>query len=329
MLQIADSLGRSGANGSITGSAVAHKLLAHGFNPQALRTQATLRIREWIQYDTTVIEVARRQLNGIADLMSAGLTYPIQDALGITRVEWEKISTMTPAEISMSGITNTQNDRQEFGTDSVPLPIFHKDFSINIRQLHSTRRMGTPLDVSQAALSARLVSELMETTLFAGATVLGSNTPIYGYTTAINRNTGSVTAAWATATGSQIVTDVLAMINAAVADNMFGPYVLYVPTAVFVALGADFKAASDRTILERIKAIPGISAIKQTKDLTASNVLLIQMSRDVVDIVDGMRPTTLEWETAGGFQVNFKVMAIMVPRMKSDYVTQSGIVHYS
>jgi uncharacterized linocin/CFP29 family protein len=329
MLQIADSLGRAGPNGSLSASPIAQKLLAANFNANALRTQATLRIREWIQYDTAVIDIARRQLVGIQDLVAAGLTYPIQDALGITRIEWEKISTMTPAEISMSGLTQTQNDRQEFGVDSVPLPIFHKDFKINVRQLHAGRRLGTPIDTTQAQLASRLVTERMETVLFAGATVLGSNTPLYGYTTALNRNTGSVTASWTTATGSQIVTDVLAMINAATADNMYGPYMLYVPSAVYVAMGADFKANGDRTIMERVLAIPGIKGIKQTKDLTASNVLLVQMSADVVDIVDGMQPTTLEWETAGGFEVNFKVMAIMVPRMKSDYVAQSGIVHYS
>lgn len=328
MLQIQDSLG--GANGTMSArGSVASRLLSSGFSANALRTQATLRIREWILYDTAVINVARRRLVGVQDLVAAGLTYPVADALGITRIEWEKISSMTGAEISMSGLTRTPNDRQEYGTDSVPLPIIHKDFTINVRQLHSSRRLGTPLDVTQAELSSRMVSETIETMLFAGATVLGSAQPIYGYTTALNRTTGSVTASWTTATGNQIVTDVLAMLNSAITKNMYGPYQMYVPQAVYVHMSDDFKANSDRTIMERVLAIPGISGVKPSKDLTSSNIILVQMSSDVVDMVDGMQPTTIEWETAGGMEVNFKVMAIMVPRMKSDYVSQSGIVHYS
>lgn len=110
---------------------------------------------------------------------------------------------------------------------------------------------------------------------------------------------------------------------------MYGPFQMYVPSAVFTHMGDDFKANSDRTIMERLLAIPGISGIKETKDLTASNILLVQMTSDVVDMVDGMQPTTVEWESEGGMITNFKVMAIMVPRLKFDYVNQSGIVHYS
>jgi hypothetical protein len=229
----------------------------------------------------------------------------------------------------MSGLSVTPNDRQEFNLNTLPLPIIHKNFNINIRHLYSSRRIGTPLDVTQAALCARIVSEAIETMLFAGTTVLGTNNLIYGYTTATYRATGSVSAPWSTATGTQIVTDTLAMIQAAVNNNMYGPYGMYVPSAVFTAMGGDFKAASDRTVLERVLAIPGISSIKQSKDLTASNVLLVQMSSDVVDLVDGMQPTTVEWEGEGGMVTNFKVMAIMIPRIKNDYVHQSGIVHFS
>lgn len=345
-LKIADSVTRNndgralGANGSI-----ANRLLQTGFNVNALRpaapdndnaysvnemrNNATLRIREWILYDTAVINVARRRLVGIRDLMEQGLTFPVADALGITQIQWEKISTMTDAEISMSGIEQTQNDRQEYAVDTVPLPIIHKDFQINIRQLHSTRRLGVPLDVTQAELSSRIVSEKIETMLFQGATVLGSNLTIYGYTTALNRATGSVTHDWNTATGAQIVTDILAMIQAAYNNNMYGPYMLYVPLTVFTAMGADYKAFGDATVLDRLLAIPGIVGIAASKDLTASNVILVQMTSDVVDLVDGMQPTTVQWETQGGMITNFKVMAIIVPRMKSDYVAQSGIVHFS
>jgi uncharacterized linocin/CFP29 family protein len=349
-LVVTDAIG-AGANGNISASGpIAQRLLSSGFNVQALRpaiadnavmdqqgvywhkglrANATLRRLEWQLYDTAVIEVARRRLVGIQDLISMGLTYNVPDALGVTQIVWEQISTMTGAEMNMSGLSKTPSDRQEFNLNTLPLPIIHKDFNINIRQLYSGRRIGTPLDVTQAQLSSRIVTETVETLLFAGSTVLGTNNTIYGYTNAPNRATGSVTAAWSSATGTQIVTDVLAMIQAAKNNNMYGPYYMYVPSAVYTAMGADFKSFSDRTILERVMAIPGILGIKETKDLSASNILMIQMTSDVIDLVDGMQPTTVQWETEGGMVVNFKVMCIMVPRVKFDYVTQSGIVHFS
>lgn len=306
--------------------------LVRANSDSALRANATLQIREWILLDTTVLNVARKHLIGIQDLINAGLTYPVADAMGVTRIEWQKIGTMTAAEVSMSGNADTPNDRQEYSTDAIPLPIIHKEFQMNIRQLASTRRMGTPLDVTQAALCGRIVSERIETILFAGTTVLGANNPIYGYTTAINRATGSVTASWATAaTGPQMVTDTLAMIQKLKDNNMYGPYGMYVPSVVFTRMGNDYvsNAVAINTILARLLAIPGISFIKESKDLTASNIILVQLTNDVVDLVDGMQPTTVQWDSPGGMVTNFKVMAIMVPRMKSDFVLQSGICHYS
>jgi len=347
---VTDAIGSNGQGGLSGRGSVAQMLLSGGFNVNALRPaipdnaqmdpqgvywhqgmrqNATLRRLEWQMYDTAVIEVARRRLVGIQDLISAGLTFNVPDALGVTQIVWEQIGTMTGAELSMSGLSQTPNDRQEFNLNTMPLPIIHKDFNINIRQLHSSRRIGTPLDVTQAQLSSRIVTEGIETMLFAGSTVLGTNNTIYGYVTAPHRATGSVTAAWATATGTQILTDTLAMMQKAKDNNMYGPYAMYVPSAVFTAMGADFKANGDRTIMERLLAIPGISSIKESKDLTASNIILVQLTSDVIDLVDGMQPTTVQWETEGGMVVNFKVMAIMVPRIKFDYINQSGIVHYS
>jgi uncharacterized linocin/CFP29 family protein len=347
-------LNGNGSRVAVNG-AIAHQLLTNGFNPEALRpaiddddidrvtglvransnsafrSNATLQIREWIMLDTAVLNVARRRLVGVADLMNMGLTYPIADAMGITQIQWQKIGVMTPAEVSMSGIAQTENDRQEYGVNSLPLPIVHKEFQMNIRQLATTRRMGTPLDVTQAELCGRLVSETIESMLFLGSTVVGTALPIYGYTTDPYRNTGSCTASWVSATGPQIVGDVLTMIQDAKNDNMYGPYCMYVPSAVFTHMGNDYvtTAALARSIMERVLAIPGIISIKESKDLTASNILLIQMTNDVIDEVTGMEPTTVQWDSPGGMIVNFKVMAIMIPRTKADYVNQSGIVHFS
>jgi len=198
--------------------------------------------------------------------------------------------------------------------------------------LLASRSLGQPLDLAQAERAARLVAEQTEAILFNGASVTVGGGTIQGYTTASNRNTGSLTADWTTATGEQVKDDVLSMVTALVGDNMYGPYWLYVPTDYFVALGDDFKSNSDKTTMQRILEIPGVEQVKASSNLTggaSGEVVLVQPTRDVVDLVIGAQPTTVQWETEGGMVSNFKVLSIMIPRIKSDANSQSGIAHYS
>lgn len=329
MLQINDSIQNFGTSGQSGSSDVAQRLLASNFNVNALRTLGTLQKDEWILLDTEVIEVARKNLVITQDLMSRGLTFSLPNALGHTRLEWEKVSDMEGAIITMSGLSESQNERIVYDLDGMPIPIIHKDFNINLRALAASRNKGEALDVTQARFASRKVAETIETLIFDGATVLGANNPIYGITTAPYRNTGNLSESWMTASGEDIVKDVIAMVQALVADNMYGPYVLCVPTNIAIRFAEDYKADSDKTIMARLLEIPQLQDIKWTKDLAANEVVLLQLTSDVIDLVDGMAPTTVQWESRGGFIVNFKIMAIIVPRLRNDFINQSGIAHYA
>jgi uncharacterized linocin/CFP29 family protein len=328
-----DTINASGGGFSGMG-AVASALLGSKFNVNSLRTNDVLRKNEWELFDQTVVQVARQRLVGVGDLLSRGLRLPVANALGITRVEWEKVSDMGPAEINMSGLTEGQGDRVTYALEGTPLPIIHKDFKINIRALEASRNMGQSLDTTQASLAARLVSERTETMLFDGyASIQMQGSTVRGYKTAPNRNTGSISN-WALVgtTGETIVAEVLAMILALQGDNYNGPYGLYVPIDYYNKLLGDFKANSDKSILTRLLEMPDLEFIKISRNLpggAAGQVIMVQLTADVVDMIDGMQPTTLQWESNGGMVVNFKVMAIMAPRMKSDAASQSGIAHYS
>jgi hypothetical protein len=110
---------------------------------------------------------------------------------------------------------------------------------------------------------------------------------------------------------------------------MNGPWMLYVSLASYVRMLDDFKANCDKSIVGRLLETPGLLGIKGTSQLSGTNVVLVQMTSDVVDLLDGIQPTTVMWETHGGMLLNFKVLAIMVPRIKADGDGRSGIVHYS
>ena len=72
--------------------------------------------------------------------------------------------------------------------------------------------------------------------------------------------------------------------------------------------------------------IDGISSIRRLDYLTNTfTVLFIQMVPEVAQAVVGMPITTVQWDTRGGAQKNFKVMTIQCPWLHADYYDQCGI----
>ena len=337
-----DTMQSSGDGRSFVSGSLGQRLLAANFDINILRPCAddagngltvngVLLDEEWKHFDTVVQNIARERLPVVTDLIQRGLTMNLPNAMGVMTLEWERVkSDLLDAEVTMSGLTEATKDIQEFETVSMPIPIFHKEFYYNLRHLAAARRNGRMPDVSHAEVATRKIAEKIETVMFNGLTVGGST--IYGLATEPARNTGSVTANWSTiATGEQMVADILSMMNVASAsnNNFEGPYTLYVSTTVANRLGNDYKANSDKTILQRMMEIQGLQKIMATSRLSGTNVLLVQTTSDVVQVINGIQPTMVEWESHGGFQHNFKIFGIMLPRVRSDGLSQSGIVHYS
>lgn len=303
-------------------------------NGQELRTNAPalLRYDEWKDIDRTVIEAVSDRLVGVADLIAKGLVHPL-GSIGMTIALWERSSDMTPAEVSMSGTKEGEADKMAFDTQTVPVPIVHKDWRLNIRHLEASRALGAGLDVSMAAAAGRLVAEKSEDMLFAGAAVQVDGGTVYGYTTHPDRNTVALTLSWTNAgkTGANILTNVQAMLQAARNDGHYGPYTLYIPGEYEGKLDDDFApgTSDNRTIRQRLLQLSGLQEIKVADRLANDNVVLVQMTREVVDLARAQDVTTVQWENRGGMTQEFKTMAVWVPRLKSRYDGQSGIVHMS
>lgn len=316
---------------------VSSRLLSNNMNPLALRTQATLFKDEWIQMDQAVRRVARDRLVGVRDLMNANLRFNVSNALGTLVVQHHTATEMTAAQVSMDGNTKGQNDRVLFDLKSTPLPVIHHDFQINSRVLAASRRQGQTLDTTQVEEATRQVSEKIEDMLFNGLSTedtlgFGSSTAsLYGYTNFNDRATVSLSNDWdnSSASGNDILDDVLSMVQQAKDNKHYGPYMLYIPSNWEVDLLDDFKSESDKTILQRIKEIPSISDVRFADKLTDSNAVLVEMSPSNIDMVVGFEPMVVQWSSGDGMTDFFKVMAIMVPRPKSDANGNSGTVHLS
>jgi len=54
---------------------------------------------------------------------------------------------------------------------------------------------------------------------------------------------------------------------------------------------------------------------------------MVQMTSNVVRIVNGMPIQNVEWKSEGQFVGNYKVMTIQVPQIRSDYNGNTGLVH--
>ena len=319
-------------HGGVAHGSVASALLASEMNANALRTNGTLRKDEWKAMDETVVEISRKRLVGVSDLVSRGLVYNI-DGLASTVLETENMSDMDAAQIDMDGATESKNDRLKFGIGYLPLPIIHRGFNINTRVLNASRNRGQSLDTLQAGVAAKKVAELTEEILFTGADSYKFGEGIvYGYTDFPQRKTVALASNWDASgkTGAQILADVLSMKQTSINAKHYGPWIVYVPTAYDTVLDADYSSAKgDISIRQRILETDGVEDIKVADSLTANNVVMVELTPETVRMVIGMQPTTIEWETKGGLVMNFKVMTIMVPQLRADQDNNCGIIHLS
>lgn len=307
-------------------------------NTNPLAAQATLRKDEWEQIDDRVNDVMRERLTIVDDLRSRGLVQTV--SLGTVLRVTERLSDFDDAEISYDGDTAPQMDRPEFLRNVIPVPVIAKDFKVNWRQLEASRTRGDPLDVTAAAISARKVRDRMQALFTNGFTggpganpasgTDGQNIP--GLTNAANRLQVSLATAW-DLSGADIVGDVIRMLEAAYASNLFGPFVIYVPKNFWAGLQEDYSAQKgDRTFIERITAFEDVEAVRPLDSLADDNVVMVQMTEDVIDLTEAQAVTTVQWEKNPFVQI-FRVLTVGGPHIKSietqDGNTINGIVHLS
>ena len=288
-------------------------------------------------FDNSVIKVGLDRLTLMQDVISAGLTYNLTDPLSVTQLSWMASNKVGNARRVMSPETRGENFLPDILPYNLPIYLTIAQFELDIRTLRQSQRVGLPLDTAGIESATRAVNEAMEDAFINGATTLdGQQLAVNGYSApgivnAPNAETQALTAAaWdATTVGTTIFAEIQAMIAKLVANKKYGPYRLYVPTTVGAFLSGDYDTTNPSvglTILERVGKIPGLQAIRTADMLPATKVVLVQMTSDVLDVVTGQQPTVIPWTSVSGFTFFNMVMAIMIPRVKQDYNSKTGIV---
>lgn len=295
---------------------------------EQMAANATLRKDEWERIDTRVNEVLRERLTIADDLRAAGLTQNV--SLGTILRVTERMSDMDAAGVSYDGDVAPLTDRINFEKDTIPVPVISKDFKVDWRQLDSSRTRGEPLDTMHAEVAARKVRDKIQDLVVNGYGAGPSGSSIPGLVNATNRQTYTITTDWDDASPA-IIDDVRKMLEKAYNVNLFGPFNLYVPKNYWAVLQQDYSTAKgEKTYFERILAFNDIKAVRPLDSLPADNVVLLQMTRDVIDLTVAQDVTTVQWEK-NPFVTLFRVLFVGGPQIKnietSAGTLTAGLVH--
>jgi hypothetical protein len=326
------------------------RLINNGIVPFTYNATA-LPYRTWEMIDRAVLKASRDRLQAWDDLAAAN-SFGGFDGMATTSLIKDTMTDPGDAKVDMETLSDDFNDSPLLVPDIVPLPIIHAGASVSQRRLAQSRRSGMPLDTTLIEASGRRCSETLEkmtigmtdfSSHVTGDSSTFTNRGIYGFRTQPNRILKTDITASASFVPSTFVDEVIAMVEAARLQKMFGPFILYYSTSWDQYLARDyFRVGSDntgmtdvsKTVLQRVSAIPRIASVRSLDMFTSTDeLLLVQMSSETVRAINGMEFTTVQWQKDGGSQTMLRVMGIKVPDLRSQYVGQSttsrvcGIVH--
>lgn len=322
-----------------------------------------LRKQEWITLEQKVLRAARWRLRAWADLAAAN-SYGGFDGMATTMLEYEDMSDPGEAVVSMDGLSDGRNDAPVYTLQGLPLPITAVDFHISKRKLLSSRQRGTPVDTTMTEAAGRRIGEKVETTLIGNATGVtygGLNNPSYGRTSKVygyinftprltkTNITAPTAGGW---NPNTTVSDVLACLQLLYANKFYGPFMIYHSNDWDRYLDGDYAyvvtsgaVAPSQTLRNRLRQLPNVQNVCRLDMLFATaptalgpgytgmgltlnpfTMILVQMTEDVAQAVNGLDISTVQWESHGGMRLNFKVLCIYAPRLKADHYGNCGIL---
>lgn len=292
---------------------------------------STLTKEAWLQVDRSVIEVARPKLIVWNDLVSNGLTYNVPDGMGTMVLQEQTASEFGTATMSLDGLRASENDRQTFDLRNYPLPIISGDFQISARQLAVSKRGNLPFDLTAPKyITRRIVEQIELLTIGATPAYTYGGGSLYGLISKPERITSTMTLptdpSWSPAL---FIDEVLEMISDLEDNQYFGPYGMYFSPSWNKYMGQDYQDTyGGETLMTRTMKIDEIKFMRKLQyGLSGFQVILFQLSDDVIRAITGMPLMTLQWDAHGGLAKHFKVMCIMVPQVRNDAEDRSGIAH--
>lgn len=295
----------------------------------------------WIRLDNIIQTAARLRLRAYADLRATN-TFGGFDGMANPILEWERVTDNGEAVTDMDGMTEARNFAPKYELQGMPLPITHADFWLSSRFLAVSRNRGTPADTIRAEMAARRVAELIEQTTigtqegdqYGDSTGYAHTSKVYGYLTHPDRILKANMPVPTGSNGAAIRDAFIACRELLYNNKFFGPFMVYASRDYDAYLDGLFSTTevSAGTLRGNLvggeKGIQGIRDIRTLDYLDVADhpftLIWVDMNRENVEAVNGMEITTIQWESMGGMRLNFKVMAIQVPRIRSRFTGGVG-----
>ena len=293
----------------------------------------------WVMLDNVVLEAARDRLRAWADLRAAN-TYGGFDGMANPILEFERSTDVGEAIEDMDGMTEGRSFTPKFDLQGMPLPITHSDFFLSSRLLAVSKNKGTPMDTTRAEMAGRRIGERIEnvtiglqTSMTYGEGASGSTgryayanpSRVYGYLNHPDRITVGSLSAPTGSNGETVLTNWLSIREQLYANKFYGPYIVYTSTDWDQYLDNLFSTTepSAGTLRKRLMEIEDVQDIRRLDYLTGSSYtfrsIWVQMRPETARAINGMDITTVQWPSMGGMRLNFKIMAIQVPQIRSRF----------
>lgn len=280
--------------------------------------------------DDEVVRVGTNRLTFVRDLFDEGLVVNLDNPLSVLNIQSDKITNVGAAREVMDPEDEMGNFLEDRTPFTIPIHLTMEGFKLGIRTILASRRTGQPIDLSQIAQATTRVNERIEFSALNGTGLVVQGNQAFGITNEPNVNPFTLPLSWTNVAinGPLIISDIISMVELAQNDLYFGPYNLYIGTKYGLVLSEDYRADYAKTIRARIEELEygGRNIRIRVVDFLADDtVVLVQMTSNVVDVINGMSPTVFSWTSGSNWTTHNRVMAIIVTRVKSDVGNGSGI----
>jgi uncharacterized linocin/CFP29 family protein len=289
---------------------------------------ATLPYDSWKHFDDVAVRAMQQPILAWRHLREAGLVLSLPNGMAQTMLQYNRTSDITGATVSMHASRRGEADRPEVETGNLPIPIVHKDFDYDLREILAAQRSGMPLDTTSVELAGEKIGQALEEMTLGIRPLWLNGVRLYGYLDLPERATKSDFTVPTASNLPTIMTEILALSQLLINDKHYGPYRLYMNNQWATFLDTDFSTAKgDNTLRQRVMSVGDIEGVFINQYLPSTNytMVLVEMKSAVARAVIGVDTRTVQWETLGGMRRHFKVMAVAAPHVRPDSHGNSGV----
>ena len=259
---------------------------------------------------------------------AAGLTRSMD--IGKTVIDYKDMNSFGDATVSMDA-SNRESEQNNYDQRLVPLPIFHKDFSIPWRQTGFSYKESDGVMESQF----RVMETRDKVLLLGDSSIKVNGDEMYGYTNhpgTIQKPAGI--SDWAVAANAtKVYEELVALLSDLfVTGKVGGPNTVMLWVASDIYNNLQYKTSAtksnDLTVEQDIMNIAQIGGVNMHQDLPAGAILLVEMSPRTSDLAVASDVIALPWQRLNELEdMRFSIMAACTPRIKRDRNGDTGILY--